>query len=270
MPLSSALHMSYTVRAATDAATSASISTPVTAVVRASVRIAMPSVLTSALDLDFAQRNRWHMGISSDVRLAARIPATRATSSGSPLGFCGKARRTLRLMATKRWPRLRAALGSCPTHPPSTPGRRRHSATASSAFLALGHALITTVAPSSPRPRQTAPGQEVPQCSSSSVRPPSGRPNPASAPLDLGPLMRAAELRRQKPRQPGLGGELRLQAQLARTAAAAASLRPARPAPAAQTAETSPWSKPDCPASQKMASSFASTVTSPKTTGLPG
>ena len=40
------------------------------------------------------------MGISSEVRLAAWMPAIRATSSGSPLGFCGSARSTLRLMAT--------------------------------------------------------------------------------------------------------------------------------------------------------------------------
>jgi hypothetical protein len=31
----------------------------------------------------------WHIGINSDVRLAAEIPAKRAISSGSPLGFWG-------------------------------------------------------------------------------------------------------------------------------------------------------------------------------------
>ena len=41
------------------------------------------------------------MGISSAVRLAAMMPATRATSSGSPLGFCGSARMTARPIATK-------------------------------------------------------------------------------------------------------------------------------------------------------------------------
>ena len=36
----------------------------------------------------------WHIGISSAVRFAAMIPAVRATSSGSPLGFSGSARST--------------------------------------------------------------------------------------------------------------------------------------------------------------------------------
>ena len=34
------------------------------------------------------------MGMSSDVRLAAWMPAKRATSSGLPLGFAGSAERT--------------------------------------------------------------------------------------------------------------------------------------------------------------------------------
>ncbi len=42
----------------------------------------------------------WHMGISSDVRFAAMIPAIRATSSGSPLGFEGSARSTLFFIRT--------------------------------------------------------------------------------------------------------------------------------------------------------------------------
>ena len=36
----------------------------------------------------------WHIGINSEVRFAAMIPAVRATSRGSPFGFCGKARST--------------------------------------------------------------------------------------------------------------------------------------------------------------------------------
>ena len=38
------------------------------------------------------------MGISSEVRLAAMIPARRATSSGSPLGFFGSAFSTAGVM----------------------------------------------------------------------------------------------------------------------------------------------------------------------------
>ncbi len=43
----------------------------------------------------------WHMGIRSDVRFAAMIPASRATSSGSPLGFFGNARSTTGFILTK-------------------------------------------------------------------------------------------------------------------------------------------------------------------------
>ena len=42
----------------------------------------------------------WHIGIRSEVRFAAMIPAVRATSSGSPLGFFGSARRTTGVIAT--------------------------------------------------------------------------------------------------------------------------------------------------------------------------
>jgi len=48
-----------------------------------------------------ARGSAWHMGMSSEVRLAAMIPAMRATSSGSPLGFCGSACKTSGLMRTK-------------------------------------------------------------------------------------------------------------------------------------------------------------------------
>ena len=40
------------------------------------------------------------MGISSEVRLAAIIPANRATSNGSPLGFLGSCFSTARFSAT--------------------------------------------------------------------------------------------------------------------------------------------------------------------------
>ena len=65
--------------------------------------------------------------------------------------------------------------------------------------------------------------------------------------------MRAAQLRRQKARQSGLGGELRLQRCLRKWQRLAASLPPTHRAPGARRAERSPWSRPDCPASRRRA-----------------
>mmetsp|Transcript_23734 Transcript_23734/g.72548 ORF Transcript_23734/g.72548 Transcript_23734/m.72548 type:complete len:270 (+) Transcript_23734:511-1320(+) len=89
MPFDAALHMSYTVSAATAAALIASISTPVP-----------PSHAADALTTSewFSGRNEkstaacemskgWQRGMSSDVRLAAPIPATRATARTSPLAL---------------------------------------------------------------------------------------------------------------------------------------------------------------------------------------
>ena len=101
MPLSSALHMSYTVSAATLAATSASISTPVSAVVFTLVAIETPFSHTRRVTAMCDSATGWHIGINSEVRFAAMIPAVRATSSGSPLGFSGSARKTSGLIATK-------------------------------------------------------------------------------------------------------------------------------------------------------------------------
>src|SRR5207253_9026473 len=47
-----------------------------------------------------ASGSGWHIGIRFDVCLAAMMPATRATSSGSPLGFFGSALSTAGFIAT--------------------------------------------------------------------------------------------------------------------------------------------------------------------------
>jgi len=52
-------------------------------------------------DINERERQGVHIGMRSEVRLAAMIPAMRATSSGSPLGLCGSACRTSGLMRTK-------------------------------------------------------------------------------------------------------------------------------------------------------------------------
>jgi len=68
MPLSSALHMSYTVSAATLAATSASISTPVSAMVLTFVVIETPFSHTRRVTAMCDTATGWHIGINSAVR----------------------------------------------------------------------------------------------------------------------------------------------------------------------------------------------------------
>ncbi len=82
------LTMSYTVSAATEAAVSASISTPVGPVVRASaMSVIVPAAAsTSPSTPTKDSASGWHRGISSEVRLAAWMPAIRATPITSPLG----------------------------------------------------------------------------------------------------------------------------------------------------------------------------------------
>src|ERR1700756_5058441 len=89
------------VRAATDAAVRASISTPVLAVVAAEAVMTTPLSVTVVITSMNVSGSGWHIGISSDVFLAAWMPATRATSRGFPLGFCGRAFRTFFDRATK-------------------------------------------------------------------------------------------------------------------------------------------------------------------------
>src|SRR5438445_51885 len=85
MPLSRALHMSYTVRAATLAATSASISTPVTAVVVTFEAMVTPFSHSRIRTSTCERGSGWHIGISSAVRLAAIMPARRVTSERQTL-----------------------------------------------------------------------------------------------------------------------------------------------------------------------------------------
>src|SRR3984957_6701 len=77
-----------------EAAVRASISTPVLAVVAIEAVMATPLFVTVVITSINVSGSGWHMGMSSDVRLAAWIPAMRATSSGLPLGFFGSALRT--------------------------------------------------------------------------------------------------------------------------------------------------------------------------------
>ena len=84
--LSTALTMSYSVRAATLAAVSASISTPVTPRVRTVACTTTLSRCGSRSTVTLLNGNGWHRGTSSGVRLAAMMPAIRATARASPLG----------------------------------------------------------------------------------------------------------------------------------------------------------------------------------------
>ena len=79
----------------------ASISTPVGPVVAALLRMAMPSVAISVVTSRKVRGRGWHMGINSDVRFAAWIPAKRAISSGLPFGLLGNAASTSDESATK-------------------------------------------------------------------------------------------------------------------------------------------------------------------------
>mmetsp|Transcript_27282 Transcript_27282/g.54567 ORF Transcript_27282/g.54567 Transcript_27282/m.54567 type:complete len:212 (-) Transcript_27282:363-998(-) len=80
--------MSYTVNAATLAPVSASISTPVrppaSVAVHSITADELPSIRTSTSTHD--SDRGWHSGISSDVRLAAMMPARRAVAKIGPLG----------------------------------------------------------------------------------------------------------------------------------------------------------------------------------------
>src|SRR5579864_6214618 len=87
MPRSTALHMSYTVSAATETAVSASISTPVRLVTRTVARISNCACSTSSSNAMSTPLigSGWHNGIRSGVRFAAITPATCATARTSPL-----------------------------------------------------------------------------------------------------------------------------------------------------------------------------------------
>ena len=71
-----ALHISYTVSAATLAAVSASISTPVSPWQRTSLRMCRAASSISNEMSTFVSSNGWHIGISSLFFFAAMMPAT--------------------------------------------------------------------------------------------------------------------------------------------------------------------------------------------------
>ena len=80
-----ALHISYTVSAATLAAVSASISTPVSPWQRTSLRMCRAASSASNEMSTFVSSSGWHIGMSSLFFFAAMMPATCATASTSPL-----------------------------------------------------------------------------------------------------------------------------------------------------------------------------------------
>ena len=78
--------MSTTASAATDTAVSASISTPVRSAVRTVAVMATPSSVISRSTTTPCTPMTCASGSSSGVRLAAAMPAIRATASTSPFG----------------------------------------------------------------------------------------------------------------------------------------------------------------------------------------
>src|SRR5208283_4235578 len=109
---------------ATLAATSASISTPVPAVVFTFDAIATPFSHTRRVTAMWLSGSGWHIGISSEVRFAAIIPAIRATSSGSPLGFEGSDRSTLFFIRTNALASAARAHHNAKAFSPSKSGYR--------------------------------------------------------------------------------------------------------------------------------------------------
>ena len=83
---STAFTMSYKAKPAVATEVSASISTPVRSAVRTVAVIVTQSAPNSSSTVTPWMATGWHSGISSGVRLAAAIPAIRATASASPLG----------------------------------------------------------------------------------------------------------------------------------------------------------------------------------------
>src|SRR2546425_11340401 len=85
MPFSTALHISYSVRADTDTAVMASISTPVSAFVLAVASIRAPESITSIEMYRCVSGRGLQSGINSEDLLVALLPAIIATSKESRL-----------------------------------------------------------------------------------------------------------------------------------------------------------------------------------------
>ena len=88
IPRSTALHISYSVSAATEAAVNASISMPVLCVQRSveTMRTSVSEIGVISISMP-SMGSGWHIGMSSQVRFAAIIPAIRAQANTSPLGI---------------------------------------------------------------------------------------------------------------------------------------------------------------------------------------
>mmetsp|Transcript_12341 Transcript_12341/g.22421 ORF Transcript_12341/g.22421 Transcript_12341/m.22421 type:complete len:235 (-) Transcript_12341:20-724(-) len=80
------LHMSYTVKAATVAPVSASISTPVLPLSPQKQSMTMSFATVLIVMSHFSINRGWQKGISSAVRLTARVPAIIAVAKTGPLG----------------------------------------------------------------------------------------------------------------------------------------------------------------------------------------
>src|SRR5436189_5791569 len=94
MPFSTALYISYNVRADTGTAVVASISTPVSAFVLAVASIRAPESSTSIEMSRWVSGRGFQGGINSEVFLGAWIRAILATSNASPFGIA-RSRRQL-------------------------------------------------------------------------------------------------------------------------------------------------------------------------------
>ena len=92
--------MSISVRPATAAEMSASISTPVWPTTRTRALTRMPPSTKSKSTLTLESGSGWHSGMRSGVRLAAMMPATRATCRASP--FAVPSRTALMVSADMR------------------------------------------------------------------------------------------------------------------------------------------------------------------------
>src|SRR3954471_22861287 len=101
---STALTMSISARAATATQVSASISTPVRSAVRTVASMSTPSSTTERPTSTPWMAMGWHSGTSSGVRLAAWMPAMRATASASPLGTPPPRKRSTTAAESSTWP----------------------------------------------------------------------------------------------------------------------------------------------------------------------
>lgn len=100
-----ALHMSYTVIAATAQAVRHSISTPVRSVLTAVavMRTSRRATSNRASTVTASRRTWWHSGISCHVSLAAQTPASRDTARTSPFLHASSAISLVAVSFSRTW-----------------------------------------------------------------------------------------------------------------------------------------------------------------------